>query len=135
MSDTSQPVKTLIALAIVELCMNAAVAQKVTAVITCPGVYEFYGPPFERTGLSALYYMSSGKAPLIQCLKNSRMAGAKPLAEYLNKLPKDHQQFILSVKDKLQIKTADLSFLCFIFFKIKIIAFEKLPCLLASLTE
>ena len=104
MSDTSQPVKTLIALAIVELCMNAAVAQKVTAVITCPGVYEFYGPPFERTGLSALYYMSSGKAPLIQCLKNSRMAGATPLAEYLNKLPKDHQQFILSVKDKLQIQ-------------------------------
>ena len=32
------------------------------------------------------------------------MAGATLLAEYLNKLPRDHQQFILSVKDKLQIK-------------------------------
>ena len=89
MNDTAQPVKTLIALTLVELCMNAAVAQKVSAVITCPGVYEFYGPPYERTGVSALYYMSSGKAPLIKCLKYSRMAGATPLAEYLKKLPKD----------------------------------------------
>ena len=104
MNDTAQPVKTLIALTLVELCMNAAVAQKVSAVITCPGVYEFYGPPHERTGVSALYYMSSGKAPLIKCLKHSRMAGATPLAEYLKKLHKDHQQFILSVKDKLQIQ-------------------------------
>ena len=104
MNDTSQPVKTLIALTLVELCMNAAVAQKVSAVIACPGVYKFYGTPFERTGVSALYYMSSGKAPLIKCLKDFRTAGATPLAEYLKKLPKDHQQYILSVKDKLQIQ-------------------------------
>ena len=104
MSASPHFMKTLIALALLELCMNTAHAEKVAAVTSCPGVYSFYGAPFERTGVKALYYISSGKTSLIRCLKPLRMNRATPLAEYLKGLPERHQQYILSVKDMLEIQ-------------------------------
>tara|TARA_B100001093_G_scaffold515561_2_gene592160 strand:+ start:484 stop:837 length:354 start_codon:yes stop_codon:yes gene_type:complete len=104
MNYSSHPVKTLIALALLELCMNTAHAEKIAAVNSCPGVYRFYGAPVERTGVKELYYISSGKAPLIRCLKKLRITRATPLDEYLNGLPERNKKYILSVKDMLQIQ-------------------------------
>ena len=104
MRYSSHTVKTLIALALLELCVNTAHAEKIAAVNSCPGVYSFYGAPFERTGVKALYYISSGKAPLIRCLKRLRITRATPLNEYLNGLPESNQKYILSVRDILQIQ-------------------------------
>ena len=62
---------------------HPASAQAMSEVSSCSGVYEFYGAPQPRSGVSVLYYISSTKGALLACFKGSRMGGATPLHEYL----------------------------------------------------
>ena len=62
---------------------HPASAQALSEVSSCSGVYEFYGAPQSRSGVSVLYYISSTKGASLACFKGSRMGGATPLHEYL----------------------------------------------------
>ena len=97
-------IKSLIAVTFFAIFMNVARSHDITKVKRCPGVYEVYGAPDERTGNSVLYYISSGSQPLLDCWKDSPLARATPLEDYLYKTSKKDQLIISSTCKRLDIK-------------------------------
>ena len=100
----STAIKSLIAVTFFAIFMNLARSHDITKEKRCPGVYEVYGAPDEKTRNSVLYYISSGSQPLLDCWKGSPLAGATPLADHLYKTSKKDQLIILSFCKRLDIK-------------------------------
>ena len=92
------------------LSFDRVMAQGASRVESCPGVYQFYGPKIHGSrgangngDLALLFYLSSGRKPLLDCFRGSRMGGATSLSQYLPGVSVSDQEAIMRVVRSLQL--------------------------------